>query len=153
LVTTTPLRQTTPEPLVRRVANPTTEAARRSTEFGNEDEGTGLFMAKIRFETRRPHRAQNRTAAPWPTGGWGPARSARTIGSAQMGPAWIRARAKKGLTSAELRLHLRRGTISRLGTFFLIAEATRHHACAALPTPAFIGDQNDFAVTMTFMAV
>ena len=65
------------------------------------------------------------------------------------------------MTSAELRLHLRQGTFFPLfslvslplGTFFLIAEATRHHACAALPTPAFIGDQNLIAVTMTCMAV
>jgi hypothetical protein len=42
---------------------------------------------------------------------------------------------------------------AHLGTFFLIADATRHHACAALPTPAFIRDQNLIAVTMTCMAV
>ena len=36
---------------------------------------------------------------------------------------------------------------------FVIAEATRHHACAALPMFAGIGDQNGLAVTMTCMAV
>jgi hypothetical protein len=39
------------------------------------------------------------------------------------------------------------------GTFFLIAEATRHDVCAALPKLAFISDKNLLAVTMTRMVV
>ena len=51
LATTTPLRHSTPEPAWRRVARPTTEAARRSTASGRWEGEARVFMGRGRCVT------------------------------------------------------------------------------------------------------